>query len=107
MAAVRRGALVRTGCDHAPDGHLPGEEPGDPPPGSFEQRLRLADRTLRIPAVDPGLDEHAPLPEAERWVVDESKVYEGLIIGETITLLPNGSNLEIVGYGRTPSRPLA
>ena len=41
LAAVRRGALVWTGSDHAPNGHLPGVPPAGPPPGSFEERLEL------------------------------------------------------------------
>jgi Helicase associated domain/ROS/MUCR transcriptional regulator protein len=41
MAAVRRGALIWTGGDHTPDGYLPGSQPSEPPPGSFEQRLGL------------------------------------------------------------------
>jgi hypothetical protein len=41
MAAVRRGALVWTGGDHTPNGYLPAEGPGAPPPGSFEQRIGL------------------------------------------------------------------
>jgi len=41
MAAARRGVLIWTGSDYAPNGYLAGEEPGDPPPGSFEQRLGL------------------------------------------------------------------
>lgn len=38
------------------------------------------------------------LPGPGEVVIDESGVSEGLVIGETITLLPNGANLEIVGY---------
>jgi hypothetical protein len=41
MAAVRRGALIWTGGDHTPNGYLPSKGPGDPPPGSFEERLDL------------------------------------------------------------------
>jgi hypothetical protein len=41
LAAVRRGALVWTGGDHTPNGYLPGKGPGDPPPGSFEERIGL------------------------------------------------------------------
>jgi hypothetical protein len=40
LAAVRRGRLIWTGSDHAPNGHLPGQSPTYPP-GSFEQRLGL------------------------------------------------------------------
>jgi hypothetical protein len=41
LAAIRRGVLIWTGSDHAPNGHLPGSPPAHPPPGSFDQRLEL------------------------------------------------------------------
>ncbi len=41
MAAVRRGALIWTGSDYAPNGHIPGSPPTPAPPGSFGQRLEL------------------------------------------------------------------
>ncbi len=41
LAAVRRGVLVWTRPDHAPNGHLAGMPPAGPPPGSFEERLEL------------------------------------------------------------------
>jgi hypothetical protein len=44
MAAVRRGALIWTGGDHTPNGHLPAEGPAGPPPGSFEERLGLVEQ---------------------------------------------------------------
>ncbi|MDX2466089.1 MAG: Helicase associated domain protein [Acidimicrobiia bacterium] len=41
LAAVRRGALIWTGSDYAPNGHLPSRPPAAPPPGSFEERFEL------------------------------------------------------------------
>jgi len=40
-AAVNKGRLVWTGSDREPDGHLPGERPATPTPGSFQDRLAL------------------------------------------------------------------
>lgn len=45
MIAVRRGLLVWTGADREPAGHLPGEEPFDPP-GSFEFMFRVLERRV-------------------------------------------------------------
>ena len=65
MAAVRRGALIWTGGDFAPNGHLPGEEPGDQPPGSFEQRLGLLARWV---------DEHASAHVPRRTLYEGAKL---------------------------------
>ena len=46
LAAVRKGVLIWTGSDHNPNGYLPAEGPGDPPPGSFEERIGLLQRWL-------------------------------------------------------------
>lgn len=65
MAAVRRGALIWTGGDYSPNGHLPGAEPGDPPPGSFEQRLRLLHQWI---------DEHGSAHVPRRTVYEGAKL---------------------------------
>ena len=65
MIAVRRGHLIWTGADREPAGHLPGEEPFDPP-GSFE---------LHVPRVGGSGQQvgDAALPDSE--------VFEGERLG--------------------------
>lgn len=45
--AVRRGLLIWTGADREPAGHLPGDEPFDPP-GSFEYMCRVLERRVEV-----------------------------------------------------------
>ena len=65
MIAVKRGLLIWTGTDREPAGHLPGEEPFDPP-GSFEYMFRVLER--RVEQVGD-----AALPDSE--------VFEGEKLG--------------------------
>ena len=47
VIAVKRGHLIWTGADREPAGHLPGEEPFDPP-GSFEFMFRVLERRVQV-----------------------------------------------------------
>ena len=58
MSAVKRGHLIWTGTDNEPAGHLPGQEPWDPP-GSFEHMFDVLGQWV----AEQG---HARVPKAAR-----------------------------------------